>query len=409
MDVVATWTGRQARALRTAWRLTIEGFAEKLGVATRTVAKWEGDLSFVPALAMQQVLDTALEQAPAPVRSRLSLLLTCPGTDEAGLGNGDAGDVSWAIGAMQAFRMADLRVGGAHLYPAVAGYLQDEVAPRLVSLDASPDCHGIFTAAAAITEMAGWMAHDAGSDAVARRHFSRCLQLVRAGGDRRVKAHVLASMSHLEEHLHQPGDAVRLAHAGRETLAGGPRNPDLEARLYAMEARARAALRDGPECVRLLTCAEKALGAPQDEEPCRWVGSFDEGSLASEAVRCMRHLGDLAEAQRQAARIIALRPVSRPRSRAFGQLMLAGTLAEQGRHEEACSAATVVLNATPALGSHIVVQQLRDLTRLLEPHHSARTVSDFLTRLDSAIRQRQWLFRELGNEGPVTATSGVPA
>ena len=108
MDVVATWTGRQARALRSAWRLTIEEFAEKLGVATRTVAKWEADPSFVPALAMQQVLDAALEQVPAPVRARLSLLLTEPNPDQVRLHDGDADDVGWAIGAMQAFRMADL-------------------------------------------------------------------------------------------------------------------------------------------------------------------------------------------------------------------------------------------------------------------------------------------------------------
>jgi DNA-binding XRE family transcriptional regulator len=74
LEIVATWTGQQVRALRTAWRLTIEEFAEKLGIATRTVAKWEADPSFAPALAMQQVLDCALEQVPAPVRLRFRVL-----------------------------------------------------------------------------------------------------------------------------------------------------------------------------------------------------------------------------------------------------------------------------------------------------------------------------------------------
>ena len=74
LEIVATWTGQQVRALRTAWRLTIEEFAEKLGIATRAVAKWEADPSFVPALAMQQVLDSALEQVPAPVRLRFCML-----------------------------------------------------------------------------------------------------------------------------------------------------------------------------------------------------------------------------------------------------------------------------------------------------------------------------------------------
>ncbi len=352
--------------------------------APEMIKHWESTVA--PPGEVAEAAGIAAARAGSP-------LVTDNGPGHAALTSSTAADVDQAIGAMQAFRMADLRVGGGH--------------PRVVELDTDPDAQAMFTAASAVTEMAGWMAHDAGSDDVARRHFSRSLYLVRSGCDRRVKAHVLASMSHLEEHLRRPDSAIRFAQAGREALAGGPRNPDLEARLYAMEARAQAALRDATECVRLLASAEKALGSRQDEEPSCWVGSFDEGSLANEAARCMRHLGDLAEVQRQAARIIALRPANRPRSRAFGQLMLAATLADQGKHEEACTVAAAVLDATPALGSHIVVQQLRDLTRLLEPHRSARPVNDFLTRLDSDIRQRLWLIRQPGGEGQeLPATSG---
>ncbi len=75
MDVVPVWTGQRVNAFRVAWRLTSEAFAERLGIAPRTVANWEADPVFVPTLAMQQVLDTALEQATAPVKARFSILL----------------------------------------------------------------------------------------------------------------------------------------------------------------------------------------------------------------------------------------------------------------------------------------------------------------------------------------------
>ena len=39
--VVTVWSGRETLALRTALRMTVEAFAEHLGVAVRTVAKWE--------------------------------------------------------------------------------------------------------------------------------------------------------------------------------------------------------------------------------------------------------------------------------------------------------------------------------------------------------------------------------
>lgn len=74
MDVVATWTGGLASTLRVAWRMTIEEFADKLGVSVRTISKWEADHDFRPPLSMQQILDAALDQAPADVRTRFHLL-----------------------------------------------------------------------------------------------------------------------------------------------------------------------------------------------------------------------------------------------------------------------------------------------------------------------------------------------
>lgn len=76
MDVVGTWTGRHATALRRALRQTNDGFAEDLGTAVRTVAKWNADPEVVPVVELQRALDTVLGQAPADVRARFGLLLT---------------------------------------------------------------------------------------------------------------------------------------------------------------------------------------------------------------------------------------------------------------------------------------------------------------------------------------------
>ena len=72
--VVDRWTGRQASALQTALRLTNEAFAYRLGVAVRTVAKWNAIPHLVPILELQRVLDTALSQAPADAQHRFVLL-----------------------------------------------------------------------------------------------------------------------------------------------------------------------------------------------------------------------------------------------------------------------------------------------------------------------------------------------
>ena len=54
MDVVASWTGDRADALRQALRMTNESFAGHLGVAVRTVAYWRNRPEIVPRPAMQE-------------------------------------------------------------------------------------------------------------------------------------------------------------------------------------------------------------------------------------------------------------------------------------------------------------------------------------------------------------------
>jgi hypothetical protein len=63
----------------------------------------------------------------------------------------------------------------------------------------------------------------------------------------------------------------------------------------------------------------------------------------------------------------------------------------QGRPDEACAVRKKVLDATQQLGSYLVIQQLLDLTQLLEAHRGNKVVADFLLCLDEALRKRLWL------------------
>lgn len=74
MDVVSTWNGKSACALQEALRLTNEAFADRLGVAVRTVAGWHSQPEIVPRSEIQAALDTAHERAGDQVRQRFTLL-----------------------------------------------------------------------------------------------------------------------------------------------------------------------------------------------------------------------------------------------------------------------------------------------------------------------------------------------
>ncbi|MGW5648231.1 helix-turn-helix domain-containing protein [Saccharopolyspora sp. NPDC003752] len=71
MPPIARWTGLEAKLLRNALRLTVNAFADLLGVHSRTINKWESRLAEItPLPEMQSALDTALERAPEAARER---------------------------------------------------------------------------------------------------------------------------------------------------------------------------------------------------------------------------------------------------------------------------------------------------------------------------------------------------
>lgn len=73
MTTMCRWTGREAKLLREALRLSVRDFADRLGVGARTVNKWEARLAGITPLPyMQEVLDTALARASDEVKARFA-------------------------------------------------------------------------------------------------------------------------------------------------------------------------------------------------------------------------------------------------------------------------------------------------------------------------------------------------
>ncbi|MEV0736146.1 hypothetical protein AB0I51_09285 [Streptomyces sp. NPDC050549] len=76
MVSVRQWTGREASVLRAALRMSMRAFAEHLGVALRTVAKWESlGAETQPRPDTQAILDTALARADAAAHARFEAVL----------------------------------------------------------------------------------------------------------------------------------------------------------------------------------------------------------------------------------------------------------------------------------------------------------------------------------------------
>lgn len=87
MDVVEVWNGRHACVLQAAMRMTNEAFAERLGLAPRTVAAWHTNPDVVLRGETQQLLDEVHETASPTVRKRFVLMLTSDQTAAGGGGS----------------------------------------------------------------------------------------------------------------------------------------------------------------------------------------------------------------------------------------------------------------------------------------------------------------------------------
>jgi transcriptional regulator with XRE-family HTH domain/enamine deaminase RidA (YjgF/YER057c/UK114 family) len=73
MITVQCWTGAETKALRQAMRLSIRAFAAHLGIDARTINEWEARHTTITLRPhTQELMDTALAQAPEDVQTRFS-------------------------------------------------------------------------------------------------------------------------------------------------------------------------------------------------------------------------------------------------------------------------------------------------------------------------------------------------
>ncbi|GAA4935942.1 hypothetical protein GCM10023224_15930 [Streptomonospora halophila] len=297
------------------------------------------------------------------------------------------------VEVVQSFRLADRRMGGGHLYAAVLHYLTTQVGPELVAESAGAP----FVAAAGLTEMAGWMAHDAGRDHAASRHFHRSLQLAQAAESPALTAQVWASHSHLSLHRHDGDTALFAAERGYELLDGSE-DTAVRGRLLAMRARSHAVRGDAAACREALDQAERVLTSSSLRYGSQWASPFDEGSLASEAARSMCDVGDFAAAASFATRALEARAPERMRARTFASLVLARALVGQGEIERACTITLEVGESTGPVGSLVVADQFAQAVHGLVPFAATREVGGMLPRLQQTVSQHKRMYHWLAAE-----------
>jgi tetratricopeptide (TPR) repeat protein len=233
----------------------------------------------------------------------------------------------------------------------------------------------------------GWMAYDAGQQAVATQYFNSALHRAQAAGNRLLAGRILAAMSHQAIHLGHFREAVDLAQYSRSvtTHIATPRAVAMEA---AMEACAHAAAGDAKQCHHALDDAANAViritaGGQPDPE---WL-DFDEGGFWGHAARAYRDLGELRQAEDAVQKSVALCLPGHSRTRAQRNTIRATAHLRSGELEAAVAAAEQVVSEAWGLHSGHVFAEVGQLVAAIEPYR-APVASEFLEQARELLAAR---------------------
>ncbi len=310
MQVIASWTGSHADALRQSLRMTNESFAEYLDVAVRTVANWRKRPGMIPTPANQQLLDAGLTRAPDQAKAHFAMLVNqsengkrtrehpdgfeIPGagllkaSPDASTEFGDSGYLESVRSHIREIIALDNRFGGADLVKLSMRFfrtLHDHLGagtydPRLE--------RELNSAAGELAEVVAWLAYDAEEHDLTRRMNQESLYFARLAGDRTIEVLTLQNSS---MHAAQQGRPREALHIARSVLEGDYRlSPRLRALFLTRKARALAqggdesALRLFPQIRSLF------LEGMSDGDPA-WAWWIDERELAWHEAMTQRDLG----------------------------------------------------------------------------------------------------------------------
>ncbi|KOX33874.1 hypothetical protein ADK67_05795 [Saccharothrix sp. NRRL B-16348] len=277
------------------------------------------------------------------------------------------------------FQELDVMRGGGHAREQLSTYLTAKIVPLLKSNDPTTETgRALYEAAAEQLYLLGWMSFDNSEHSLAQRYLIQSLRLAQAAGSPELGAHVLAGLSDQATLTGHPDHAVQLAKAGRAGLAQGHSEACL-ADLYALQARAEAALGDAKAAVRSVHLSESTFErVDQDEEP-EWARFIDAAYLNGEHAHTFRDLQRPDEAARFARLSIAeSERQNRARRGSMAQAALSRAALDHHDLEAAAAAGLAAAKLAATVKSSRSVDAVTDLRSRLRDHGDSPAVRDFL-------------------------------
>lgn len=260
---------------------------DRLTCSYKSVASWEleGHPPQPAALrALAVVFDRPVEELVALARRASAtppLLVNAAGLESLA----SATDHEYASGVRDTIRTLvglEVRHGGNEAGPLAMRSLE-ATRRRLGQAAGGPE---LTAAVAELAQVTGWLLHDAGRQAEARRAHHEAIHLARMAGDRDMELYALEMLAFVEIWDGRPGAALMIA---RTALAGELTQPQV-AMFAIREARALALLGDRNGCLAAMERSHAALLEGNAGVGRSWW--LDESVWLHHLGRCHAALGD---------------------------------------------------------------------------------------------------------------------
>ncbi|MFC0862173.1 hypothetical protein ACFHYQ_07675 [Sphaerimonospora cavernae] len=294
------------------------------------------------------------------------------------------GDVVAVQELTAAFSRIDQRRGGGHGRKALVQYLQSDVAAFLQGTFPNEQVRrDMFSAAAELAYLSGWMGFDNGEHALAQRYLILALKLTARAGNPPLAGHILRAMAHQAIDLGFFPQGLELSTASMQGQRYASATPRERALLGVVHARALAANGDKQSASKALLKAEDDLASASEgiEEPQRTF-FFGEASLAHETACTLRDCGDHRGAIRQFRRSVRTRGEAFRRTHVVTLGYLGATQIANGGVEEACATWSTALDVLEeGISSGRGRQAALDMRTLLSPYRRRKIPA--ITELDA--------------------------
>ncbi|WP_441248709.1 DNA-binding protein NsdB [Kitasatospora sp. McL0602] len=291
--------------------------------------------------------------------------------------------------AVEVFRAWDASRGGGLQRKAVVGQLNE--VGGLLTHDLQPAVKTrLWTVAANLAVLAGWMSHDVGLEPTAQRYFVIAAQAAKEAGDRPRAGEAISRAARQMIHLGRADDAlelIQLAHAS----SGDRALPRTQAMLRTVEAWAQASLGRSEAVSRVLDEAEKLFVQDTGEAAPSWMQRFNEAELHGMEALVYRTLaehdpGAARLAELHARQAIDLREkTGLERSALLDRITLASVYWISGEPDEAQVQAKLAMAVIGQNSSLRTWDRLREMYRLSGRYQGMPGVAELRAEIDIAM------------------------